>query len=323
MAGPVVGSIFAVLVVIVAVVAGVWYLQRRREKSRMRQEAKRMRSSNFGLYEPGELIHEKRASIEATLEADLARLRNLDVNIPIIVDDYDAKGPQPPTTELSQPFPSLLIARKPSCRVKNSFEVGSLGAAGHHFVPESSANAPGYSQSERAEEYDAYQSPTKATGLYYNLPASALSVKTPADAKPVFQIEDPAHHPPAFFAPEPKSDDAQRSDSINDFQRWCHNQGHIEPSSFDQNSWPQSPSIDSSNREISPLSMAVQNSFSMPNLPPLPPLPEHLLMNPSPSNNPLEFTIHNVDVDSNRKPITLSVDPSRASNYPPHSDKLV
>jgi len=87
----------------------------------MRLESKRLRTSNFGLCEPGELIHEKRGSIEAVLEADLARLRSLDANISILVDDYDAKPPYVPPSPIypTHPVPSLRIARKPSKCLKN------------------------------------------------------------------------------------------------------------------------------------------------------------------------------------------------------------
>ncbi|KAA1116826.1 hypothetical protein PGTUg99_023576 [Puccinia graminis f. sp. tritici] len=153
--GPVIGSIFAVLLVIIAVVGGVWYLQRRREKARVRHEAKRMRSSNFGLYETtGDVVQEKQASIEATLEADLARLRSLDANIPIIVDDYDSKYPERSSiSHQPQPVPSLQIARKPSYLAKNSYKVAPSNIAGSRYAADSSPSAPAYVESTESKDY--------------------------------------------------------------------------------------------------------------------------------------------------------------------------
>jgi len=93
----------------------------------------------------------------------------------------------------------------------------------------------------------------------------------------------------------------QKSQSMNDFQQWCADQGHLEPASLDQSCWPQSPSIDSSNKDKSPLSRAVIDNFHPPYLAPLPDLP-------SPSTL-IEFTLHNFNSDAKSPtPITLSVD---------------
>ncbi|KAH9464716.1 hypothetical protein MJO28_001580 [Puccinia striiformis f. sp. tritici] len=315
--GPVIGSVVALLVFIAAVVGGVWFLHRRRQKARMRQEATRMRSSNFGRFEPGELIHEKRGSIEATLEADLARLRKLDSNIPIVVDDYDAECPEPPVHHFVQPVPPLLVARKPSQRARNKSGDDRSKTRGYEHESEpASPISPPYNEHNQPNEQDYICPPPTMEHGFPMPPESTVLVHTPGP-NPVYQNDGTAHHPPAFFAPVPESsDDASRSDSINDFQRWASNQGHIEPSSFDQNNWPQSPSIDNSNRDVSPLYMAIQSSYSLPPLPPtvaLPPLPTSRISTTPTDTNPLQFTIHNADIDANRKLITLSVEPSRDS----------
>ncbi|KAH9445281.1 hypothetical protein Pst134EA_031506 [Puccinia striiformis f. sp. tritici] len=124
------------------------------------------------------------------------------------------------------------------------------------------------------------------------MPIESTVLCIPQDPTPSTKMTAIAHHPPAFFAPVPESsDDASRSDSINDFQ---HN----------------------SNRDVSPLYMAIQSSYSLPPLPPtvaLPPLPTSRISTTPTDTNPLQFTIHNADIDANRKLITLSVEPSRDS----------
>lgn len=331
LAGAVVGSVFAVMFLIVAVVGGVWYLQRRREKLRMRHESKRLRSSNFGLYEPGEMIHEKRISIEAVLEADLARLRQLEANIPIIVDDYDAKVPSTPSViHAPKPVPALKVTRKPSKRVKNSSAVAASSnntGGGFELRHEQTFNSPAYVDYNQANEKDLKSgSRAKEDGSSPFSPTSSLSLQTPG-AGAVFQIDQRAHHDhddaaelsaPAYLMSE---EARQKSDSMNDFQQWCANQGHLEPSSFDKSCWPQSPSIDSSHPEKSPLSLAVQSTTNnLPHLATPPKISNSFFSMPSPST--LEFTIHNHASDATRKPITLSVDSSGQSGSQQNPNKL-
>lgn len=199
-----IGSVIAILMLIVLVMGGVWYLQRRRQKVRMRQESQRLRTSNFGLHEPAEMIHEKRPSIEAVLEADLARLRSLDPNISILVDDYDAKPPHMPPSPIypAQPALSLRIARKPSKRLKDLPDY-RLAHADRTGEPTTKHDYAEHNQSDNETKYapglplQAFTHPSTVEDG--NAGAVSVSVPTLA-ASFVTQVEQSAHHDmPAGF----------------------------------------------------------------------------------------------------------------------------
>ncbi|KAI9626130.1 hypothetical protein H4Q26_015876 [Puccinia striiformis f. sp. tritici PST-130] len=234
--GPVIGSVVALLVFIAAVVGGVWFLHRRRQKARMRQEATRMRSSNFGRFEPGELIHEKRGSIEATLEADLARLRKLDSNIPIV----------------------------PVSRV-NVLEI-KLGTIDQRLVVRTGAEPA---------------SPISPPYNEYNHPMSMTTYVHRQQWSTDFQCHPKYRCPKAAMMRR----DQTRSTTSNQPRRLSAVHGH--PSSY---------SSTSSAAHCCPS-----------------PTPTSRISTTPTDTNPLQFTIHNADIDANRKLITLSVDPSRDS----------